>query len=233
MRKRTGRPRGASSQATRARILGAARTCFGRSGYAATTNKQIADEAGVTAAAIYLYFESKTALYVAAVNDAYTELVRRYRAALDRAGGDAAAGGQGRGGCSMREGLRAMLAESAKVHEADPSLAAFFSGLPLEMRRYEELAQPVAEGGAGVVALFREVVEWGVRGREITAAQAPPVLALFVACVMGFSHFAATIDATGLGGILDAFGALIDGTLFRAPPARSPRRGSRAARRRP
>src|SRR3954468_9616681 len=117
-----GRPPGASSEATSARILAAARVCFGRSGYDTTTNKQIADEAGVSAAAIYLYFDSKTALYLAAVRDAYDELVRRYRAAI------------GEGG-SAREGLRAVLAASGGIHEREPSLASFFSAVPLEMRR--------------------------------------------------------------------------------------------------
>lgn len=217
MATRTGRPRGASSQQTRARILAAARSCFGRTGYAATTNKQIADEAGVTAAAIYLYFDGKTALYVAAVNDAYAELSRRFRDAVAETS-------------SAKDGLRAVLSASAEVNAADPSLASFFSGLPLEMRRHEELAQPVSEGGAQVVMLFREIVERGVRDREIRAAQAPHVLALFVACVMGFSHFAATIDASQLPGILEAFGALLDGTLLSAPRPRTSRR--KPARRR-
>jgi AcrR family transcriptional regulator len=180
---------------------------FARTGYAATTNKQIADEAGVTPAAIYLYFDSKTALYVATVEDAYAELLKQYRGAMT-------------GVASIRAGFRALLAASARLHERDPSLASFFAALPVEMRRHEELTQTVAEAGTEVVAIFRDVVQTGVRAGEVPAAIAPHVLSLFVACTMGFSLFAATIDSTQMAGILDAFSDLIDGRLFRARSAR-------------
>src|SRR5207245_110662 len=74
-KRRPGRPPGATSDATRARIVRAARVCFARTGYANTTNKDIADHAGITAAAIYQYFDSKTALYVETARDAQAELV--------------------------------------------------------------------------------------------------------------------------------------------------------------
>lgn len=197
-----GRPPGATSEATTARILAAARVCFAKSGYAATTNKQIADEAGVTAAALYLYFESKTALYLATMRDAYGELVPQYRAAVA-------------GVKSSREGLRALISSSARVHAKDPSLAAFFAALPVEMRRHDELRRPTEEAGVPVVQIFGEVIELGVRSGEIPLEAAPAVLSLFIACVMGFSAYTATIDSGGLEGILDAFGALIDGKLFK------------------
>jgi hypothetical protein len=70
------------------------------------------------------------------------------------------------------------------------------------------------------VAIFRDIVERGVRTGEIREERSPHVLALFIACTMGFSHFAATIDSTQLGGIMNAFSALIDGQLFSEPRAR-------------
>src|SRR5215510_9929914 len=107
MRKRhLGRPPGSSSESTTARILAAARACFARSGFAATTNKQIADEAGVTTAALYLYFDSKMALYLATVRDAYAELLPHFRSAIAQTG-------------SLKEAFRALLAASARLHEQD------------------------------------------------------------------------------------------------------------------
>src|SRR5258706_9192026 len=103
-RAHVGRPRGATSGATTARILAAARAHFARTGYAATTNQLIADQAGVTTGTLYLYFDSKTALYMATVRDAYADLVPHYRAAID-------------GARSLREGFRALLAVSAALHE--------------------------------------------------------------------------------------------------------------------
>ena len=203
-RQPVGRPRGSSSEATQARILAAARTCFARSGYAATTNKEIADEAGVTTAAIYLYWDSKTALYLATVRDAYADMVPVFREAVV-------------GTTSARDGLRAILAASAVMHERDPSLAQFFSALPVEMRRHEELMEAAAQAGREIVEIFSGVVSGGVSSGEIPSASAANVLSLIIACTMGFSMFASAIDSSQLGGILSAFIALIEGTLFRAP----------------
>jgi len=207
-RKKThlGRPKGASSELTTARILAAARTCFSRSGYAATTNKEIAEEAGVTAASIYLYFESKTALYIATVRDAYEELLPHYRAATEAT--------------SLPAAFAAVLAASRPLHTADPSLATFFSALPIEMRRHSEIAAVISEEGQGVVKLFGSLVMRGVENGEIDAAEAPHVLSLFIACVLGLSLFVTSIDGSQFAGIIDAFTALIDGTLFQRPRGR-------------
>jgi len=195
-----GRPKGASSETTSARVLAAARTCFARSGFAATTNKDIAEEAGVTPATIYLYFESKTALYHATVRDAFQELLPHYRAAASAP--------------TLREAFRAVLTASAPLHERDPSLAAFFSALPIEMRRHKELEAVIREEGQEVVVLFAQLVETGVRNKEISRAQAPHVLGLFIACTIGLALFVTSIESKEFGGVLEAFGDLIGGTLF-------------------
>ena len=202
-----GRPKGASSENTIQRILIGARTCFSRSGFAAATNKEIAEEAGVTAATIYLYFESKTALYIATIRAAYDELLPHYRAAASAP--------------TLREGFRMVLAASAPLHMTDPSLAAFFSALPVEMRRHAPLAAVVQEEGSGVVKLFAGLVERGVKNGEIGRAEAPHVLALFIACTMGLSLYVTSIDGTHFGGMMEAFAALIAGTLFKEPKRRA------------
>ena len=206
-KRRLGRPKGSSSEATAARVLDAARVCFSRSGYAAATNREIAEEAGVTTATIYLYFDSKTALYKATVRHAYHELLPHYRAAADAP--------------SCREGLRAVLAASAPAHSADPSLAAFFSALPTEMRRHSELADVIREEGAEVVGLFAQLVDKGVRGKEFSSSRAPHVLSLFIACAMGLSLYVTSIDSSQFVSIIETFGALIDGTLFKPRRARA------------
>jgi len=65
--RKLGRPRDADSVETRARLLAAARKCFGENGFDRTTNAQIARVAGITSAAIYHYFPSKIDLYAAVV----------------------------------------------------------------------------------------------------------------------------------------------------------------------
>ncbi len=209
-----GRPPGANSESTTARILGAARACFSRTGWAATTNKEIADEAGVTTATLYLYFDSKIALYQAAVRAAYAELSPHFRAAVAE-------------GESVRDRFRAVLLAAARVHANDPSLAAFFAALPVEMRRHPEVGRTINDEGAEVVGIFSDIVEQAVREGELKAAVAPHVLSLFIACTMGMSLFFTAIDGSQFAGIIDAFNGLIDGTLFQERRARLPRRRAR------
>jgi AcrR family transcriptional regulator len=202
-----GRPKGSTSDATRARVLAAARICFARSGYAGTTNRDIADEAGITAGAIYQYFDSKTALFLATVDDATAQLVPLYRSAGAEAG-------------SMRDAFRALLSASVDAHEADASLSAFLSALPVEMRRHDELRRAMSRAPSGIVELIVEVIRAGVNAGEIAADDGARIVKMFVACTMGMSLYAASIDPEQLGEIVSAFGALLDGTLFRGRPRR-------------
>ena len=210
-----GRPPGATSKATTARIVASARVCFARTGYAGTTNQQIADHAGISTAAIYQYFDSKTELYLATVRDANEEIVPHYRRAAAEA-------------TSLRGALRAVLTASARLHALDPSLTAFLSALPVEMQRHEELSRAM-KGPSEIVEIFSDIVDGGVRSGEISAALAPRLLLLFVACTMGLSLFAASIDGTQLSAIADSFSDLLDGTLFSS--RRQPRKSKRRERR--
>jgi AcrR family transcriptional regulator len=187
---------------TRARILSAARECFGRTGYGATTNRDIAAHAGLTAAALYQYFDSKLALFMATVRDAESELAPRYRAVTD-------------GTRSLREAFRALVAESVKIHEEDASITVFLSALPVEIRRHPEIAEAVAAEPSAVVAVFLEVVERGAASGELAPGVAPELaLSMFIACNMGLSLYAAAIDPSDLGRTALAFDALLDGKLF-------------------
>jgi AcrR family transcriptional regulator len=197
-----GRPPGSTSEATRARILAAARVCFARTGYAATTNKEIGEQAGVSPAAIYLYFASKTALYMATVTDANDELMRQFREAVA-------------GTTSVREGFRALLTASARIHQRDPSVTAFLSALPVEMQRHDELQQAMVERPSDVVEIIDSIVNAGVRRGEVARGAAPQVVSMFVACALGFSLFASTMRASDLTDIIEAFNALCEGRLFK------------------
>jgi AcrR family transcriptional regulator len=200
-KKALGRPPGATSEATRARILAAARVCFARTGFAATTNKEIAEQAGVTAAAIYLYFDSKTALYMAVVRDANEALLAEYRRVLA-------------GAKTVREGFRAFLDESVRLHQRDPSLTAFLSGVAVEMQRNEDVRRAMTAEPSEIVTLVAHLVEQGVKRGELKRSAAPRVVQMFVAVTMGFSLYAAAIETDELDALAETFGALLDGNLF-------------------
>lgn len=208
--RRPGRPPGSNRDVTTTRILEAARDCFARRGYAGTTNKDIAQLAGVTAAAIYQYFDSKAALYMATVSASQARLVAAFRAAVaDQT--------------TTRGALRALVIASGELHAKDPSLTGFLSALPVEIRREEEVAQAMAETPSEVVAIVVEIVERGVRAGEIVEGQAEHVVSMFLACLMGLSLYAAAIDDGHFASTVTAFVALMDGALIGRTRQRSRR----------
>jgi AcrR family transcriptional regulator len=197
-----GRPPGATADATRARILEAARACFARTGYGATTNRDIAQQAGLTPAALYQYFDSKLSLFMATVRDAQSELAPRFREAIA-------------GAPTLRAALRSLVDASVAIDEGDASITAFLSALPVEIRRHAEIAEAVAAEPNPVVEVFLDVVARGAeRGELAPGITSDQVFSMFVACNMGLSLYAAAIDPRQLAATAGAFGALLDGQLF-------------------
>ena len=84
----TDQPRRRNAAQTRQALLDVARGRFARDGYAATTVRDIADEAGVNVALINRYFTSKEGLFEACLSTAVTD-VDREAAGIER--GDIAA----------------------------------------------------------------------------------------------------------------------------------------------
>jgi AcrR family transcriptional regulator len=187
---------------TRARILAAARAQFSKSGYAGSSVEDVAGRAGVSDTAIFKYFGTKVGLYMATVREANQTLLPAYRRVVAEA-------------TTTREALRGLLLESAELHHRDPSLAAFLSALPVEMQRHPELAAAMADSPSEVVELFEKAVEIGVKSGEVKRAQAPLIVALFLAASMGLSLFAAAVVGSNLHDIVATFLELIDGNLLR------------------
>lgn len=142
--KKLGRPRDTDSVETRARLLAAARKCFGAHGFDRTTNAQIAQAAGVTSAAIYHYFPSKTDLYAAVFEEVqdyiydqietgiapFETLVDRFSAALD---------------------------VSVRINREDPSIAGFVVDVAYEVQRHPELTDVVQPQRGRAVGLVRRL----------------------------------------------------------------------------
>ena len=80
-----GPPRRRDAARTRALLLETARRRFSRDGYAATTVRDLADEAGVNVALISRYFESKEGLFEACLAAAVQELSQSASAVSGRA----------------------------------------------------------------------------------------------------------------------------------------------------
>ena len=76
-------PQQARSLRTRRALLDATLTCLAERGFAGTTTPDVCREASVSQGALFKHFGSKKALFAAAAEHLFLELVEDYRAAFD------------------------------------------------------------------------------------------------------------------------------------------------------
>jgi AcrR family transcriptional regulator len=141
-------------EATRQRILGAARLLFGEHGYEHTSIEDVLDASGMTRGALYHHFPSKTALYDTVLEAVVRDLAGR--ASSEAHGGDALA--------NLRAGARAWMAMARepsvqRIYLLDPQAAVGWA-------RWRELDERYWLGG--LRASFGRLAEEGrvPRGQE-------------------------------------------------------------------
>lgn len=84
MARRPGRPsRGEMSGNASSNIVNAACVLYGRHGIGGVSNRQLAEEAGVTAAMVHYYFPDKHDLWLAVLQSAFGGLIPKLQAAQD------------------------------------------------------------------------------------------------------------------------------------------------------
>jgi AcrR family transcriptional regulator len=198
-----GRPPATASAETRARILLAARECFSRFGYAKTTNKDIATRAGITTGAIYHYFDSKQALFVAVVEEVQRVIFDEFREAVT-------------GQPDLASQVRALLDRSVALHARDPWLARFISVEPVELTRHEDLRGLMSAGQAAVFHFFLGLAQEAADRGELARHIEPHAVAnMLVAATMGLALFAAVADNERHRAATEAFQRLVDGSLMK------------------
>lgn len=122
-----GRPAGATTAATKARLLRAARAVFAEQGYAGAAIADIVARAEVSPPVLYHHFQSKAGLYAAATAEVYDEVVSRLEAAVADA-------------TSFAECVDRILVEAVHMHRADPTMSAFIVSAPAVVHTHPELA---------------------------------------------------------------------------------------------
>ena len=178
-----------------------------RAGYERATNRDIAADAGITAAAIYQYFPSKTELYVAVAAVTLEEMIPRLRAATHGVG-------------SARAALAAIVREQTRG-ELQVSSARFLAGIPVEMQRHPELASAMVAQPGTFFELVLEIVRMGVRNGEITREKAESVVGVFIAALIGLAIHGATIGGSHSEAATQGFIDLLEGTLFQGVAPRT------------
>ena len=172
-----GRRSGLVASENRQRILDAALSCFARLGYKNTSNDAIAREAGLTAAAIYNHFKSKSELYISVFEHAETAIGQMYRD-VENSGGTA------------REAIEAFFHRAEDLYMDDPDIARFLSQVSLEVFHNTELAMPLAEKVKGEVeTVLKGIIVNGQKTGEIAAGIDPdPLVELHVNAQLGIAQ---------------------------------------------
>ncbi|MGD9995383.1 MAG: TetR/AcrR family transcriptional regulator [Ilumatobacteraceae bacterium] len=202
--RRLGRPKDVVSAETQERILQVARIEFARRGYDGTTNRHIAEAAGITPGAIYHYFPSKAHLFLAVYEQvqavvygefekaaaSHETLIARFSAVLDRA---------------------------VELNREDPSIGGFVVGVGIEAQRHTEIRQLAIERrSVNTVFVRRLASDAAARGELADGVPVKAVEDLLNAIVGGLTHFSyQTGDPIRHARAIDALKRFMTGTLVR------------------
>jgi AcrR family transcriptional regulator len=200
--RRVGRPPTSVSATTRPRIIAAARACFAKDGYDKTTNRDIAERAGLTTGAIYHYFDSKPELFAAVDADTFAVIRQEFLDALRNAEP------------TFVTQVTAIWNRAAELHASDQSYAGFAMVSPIERLRHRDIPDDI--GGNTPHELLREVVRNArARGELADDIDDELVLAVLVVITMGLAQSAAASDdVIGHRRTTGVFARVLDGTLL-------------------
>ena len=207
--RRLGRPPASSSVDTRDRIIEIAVVSYSEVGYAATTNKDIANKAGVTTGALYHYFDSKVEMYRAAYEHVQHEIYERL--------GDALSNVQG-----FVPRLEAVLESAHTLNRDEPWLARFIGAARVDMTRDDELRIALGRPAEQGYSFFRLLIDDGIKAGEIEAEHRELMLSFIRIIVVGLTDGESdNTDRHRLA--VDSVRAVIEGRLFPHPPEISTR----------
>ena len=208
---RLGRPPASNAAETRQRIIATAAELFAVNGYGVTTNKDVAAQAGMSTGALYYYFDSKLAMYLAV----YEELAARVN---DRLTGAMAAES------TFAGKLRAVLDAVYQMNLEDPSIARFIGTARVDRLRHKELMAAIPNSPGEGVQIVEPMLDAGVASGEVDPDRRDVIEAVMRTIFVGLTdNSALSADPAYHGRAIDGIEALFDGDLVRRP-RRAPRR---------
>jgi AcrR family transcriptional regulator len=204
--RRLGRPADVDSAETHARLVDAARRCFARDGFAATTNRQIADAAGITSGAIYHYYRSKVDLYVGVYEEALALVDAAFDAAIAQPG-------------PLVVRFNRLLDAAVDLNRRDLSIAGFMVGVRSEIIRHPELATAVAPlreiRASAIARLATEAAAMGELADGVDIAALEDLLSSVLSGLARFSALAG--DAERHASAVTVLKQFFAGTLMKPP----------------
>ena len=152
--RKLGRPADTDSSDTRERIVMCACERFAAEGFEGTTNKDIADRAKVSSAALYHYFPSKADIYIA-VCDSITE-------SLDVLFTEVSSKGT-----SLEERMVALFDAVARMGEKTPAVIGFITGISAVVRKHPEVARGADTFGRNFSHFIIELISGATESKNI------------------------------------------------------------------
>lgn len=203
--RRLGRPKDVASAETHERLLAVARQAFARNGLDATTNREIAEGAGITAGAIYHYYPSKVELYVAVYEQVQTKVYEAFDAAVAQHD-------------TLFARFSAALDAAVALNREDPSIAGFVVGVASEAERHPELVERLARAHSVSTRFTRRLANDAVDRGELADDVAPRAVEdLLNAVLSGLARFSSqTGDSVRHERAVDALKRFMAGTLMRS-----------------
>ncbi len=201
--RRRGRPPATDSADTRRTIIDNARRLFAERGYGGVTNKELAAASGITTAALYHYFESKLDLYVAVHRDMQRRVYGRFIEAVDASE-------------TFRGQFEGMLEAAHRMNVDDHTLALFVGMVRIDMRRFPEIAERLAEADSARDEFFVNIVDTGVATGEVQPADRERLVEFIRIVLIGLTEGASQGTAQHRCAI-DAVLGLLRGDLLRPP----------------
>jgi AcrR family transcriptional regulator len=190
---------------TRERLLDIARGVFADRGYEVATNKEIAEAAKFTTAALYYHFPSKRDLYLTVFADTQEKIYQRFEA--DTSGIATFAGR-----------LDAVMQSAHAMNSEDPTLARFVGAVRVDMRRHPEMFEGYLAGTTVRQSFFERLVNFGVSTGEIAQADRARAHNALLAFLIGLND-AMSDDQRDHQDAIDGMRALLAGSLLRRPAA--------------
>ncbi len=199
--RRRGRPPATDSTQTWRAILDSARRLFGERGYGAVTNKDVANEAGITTGALYHYVESKLDLYVAVDVDLQENVYGRFVDAV--ASNDTFAGK-----------FDAVLEAAHDMAAEDETVVYFIGAVRTDMRRFPEIEERLAKVVHAREQFFVDLVDVGVGTGEIDPVDRALVAEFIRTILLGLTA-GSTPSLEHHRQAIDGIKALVSGELIR------------------
>ena len=186
-------PRPDVSAARRAQIAQAALTCFARKGYNNTTMDEIAVESGLSKGSLYWYFESKEALFKAAILSFFENSF----------GQDAIAGLEQIPTASAK--LRVLAAEMARLSQWAEGLFNLFLEFWASSERRDEAAQLWTDMLLQYKEVIVGIVEQGIASGEFRPLDAEGVVWAMMAAYDGLTAYVMLMPQMDVAKVSEAF----------------------------